>query len=568
MADPPKFTIRRITPEEKPPSEPTLPLQNQEQTPAPPSPKTPIPQPSLGTSTGGHFRTVNSVLAFIGSVFGTRLSETAVVRRTPQGTWWAEVAVAHERIAPLIWTAGGRPFVCHNQQWVALSLLGDLLPDNANTEQLDVSSWAIVDLAELLASASLPPSRYRGATVLDVITPGSLGRWILRRAIALGLDVTLTSALQQPLNNQQQQPSDVLLVQLRVIGNRTILQQPLNNQQQPSGVLLIQLRATGNRIIPAALVHRLTSLPYTTVAASSTDPDRGRILVDVRQRLTLAPSLIEPMIPQSEIWVLGTADVGNWRLTTIGNQVDGSLLLDAPQLPQAKSPSLAKAKIPAPISVQLVPRSGTGRQVDAVLLDDTELSWLRNLLMGRPVGEMSFLLPGAGYHLLTAPGGLPAQIPIGIPLVCIGPGALYVELGMDFYPPLPDAARQQRFQLNSQTAVVVARNQTYRFNTAQITAAWALWAGEAPTVQQGLSQQGKKLLNSISQQLQPQESKKGIESIFKPKQVKRVEGVGLLEQAQQAELQGDLAKAATMLEKAGYPGQAGRLYERIAIGRR
>ncbi|OUL34960.1 hypothetical protein BV372_12700 [Nostoc sp. T09] len=539
MADPPKFTIRRITPEEKPPSQPTPPVKNQTPTPAPPTPKTPTPQPSLDTSTGGRFRSVNSVLAFLGSVFGTRLSETAVVRRSPQGTWWVEVAVAHQPITPLIWTAGGRPFIRHNQQWVALSLSGDLPADNTNTEKVDVSSWAIVDLAELLASASLPPSRYRGANVLDVITPGSLGSWILRRATALGLEVTLTPALQQPLNNQQ---------------------------QQASGVLLIQLRATGNRTIPAALVHRLTSLPYTTVAAASTDTDRGRILVDVRQRLTLAPSVIEPMIPESEIWVLGTADVGNWRLTITGNQIDGSLLLDAPQLPQAQSPSLPKAQPPAPIPVQLVPRPGTGRQVDAILLDDIELSWLRNLLMGRPVGEMAFLLPGLGYHLLTAPGGLPAQIPLGIPLVCIGPGALYIELGMDFYPPLPDAARQQRFQLNSQTAVVVARNQSYRFNTAQITPAWVLWVGEAPKVQQGLSPQAKKLLNSISQQLQPQETKKGIASIFKPKQKKRVEGVGILEQAQQAELQGDLVKAAALLEKAGYPGQAGRLYERIAMG--
>lgn len=538
MEDPPKFTIRRIPPKEKPPSEPAPLAKQQEQTPPPPLP-TPIPQPLLDASTGGLFRSINSVLAFIGSVFGTRLSETAAVRRTPDGTWWVEVAIVHERIAPLIWTAGGRPFVRQNQQWIALSLSGDLPPGNANAEKLDVNSWAIVDLAELLASASLPPSRYHGATILDVITPGSLGRWILRRATALGLDVTLTSALQQPLNNQE---------------------------QEASGVLLMQLRAKQKRTIPAALVHRLTSLPYTTVATSSTDPDKGRILVDVRQRLSLAPSLIEPMIPEDEIWVLGTADVGNWRLITTGNQVDGSLLLDAPQLPQAQSPSFAKAELPAPIPVQLVPRPGTARQVDAVLLDDTELSWLRNLLMGRPVGEMAFLLPGAGYHLLTAPGGLPAQIPLGIPLVCISPSALYVELGMDFYPPLPDAARQQRFQLDSQTAVVIARNQTYRFNTAQIIPIWALWIGEAPKVQQGLSPQGKKLLNTLSPKLQPQESKKGILSIFKPKQAKRAEGVGLLEQAQQAELQGDLVKAAALLEKAGYSGQAGRLYERIAMG--
>ncbi|MBO3459583.1 hypothetical protein G7B40_033195 [Aetokthonos hydrillicola Thurmond2011] len=540
MSDKPKFTIRRVTPEEKPPSEPSPPPQKQQQTP-PPSSTTP-------TSTGGVFPSANSVLAFLGSFFGTTLSETAVVRRTPQRTWWVEVAIPSNRIAPLIWAAGGRPFACQNQQWIALSLSGDIPPDASNSEKLDVSSWAIVDLAQLFAEASLPPSRYRGATVLDIITPGSLGRWILRRATALGLEVTITPALQYPLNNQQHKGSGVLLLQMRL----------------PEGQR--QRRSPKNRPISPALVHRLTSLPYTTVAASSSDTDRPRILVDVRQRLSLAPSLIEPMIPESEIWVLGTPDVGNWRVITTGDQVDGSLLLDAPELPQAISPILNKPQLPAPIPVQLVPRPGTGRQVDAVLIDDTELPWLRKLLMGRPIGEMAFLLPGAGYHLLTAPGGLPAQIPLGIPLVCTGSGAFYLELGMDFYPPLPDAACQERFQLNSQTAVVVARNQTYRFNTAQMIPAWALWVGEAPKVQEDLSPQGKKLLNSIPQQLQQQESKKGILNIFKPKQTKRVEGVGLLEQAQQAELKGDLVHAATLLEQAGYPAQAGRLYERMAIG--
>lgn len=514
MADTPKFTIRRITPEEPA----TSPVKKPE----------PTPPPSL---TGGFFPSVNSVLAFLSSVFGARLAETVVVRRPPQGTWWAEVAVIQERIAPIIWTVGGHPFVHHHQEWVALS------PKNANTEKLPVDSWAIVDLAELLAAATLPPSRYQGATILHVITPGALGRWVLRRAAALGLDVTLTPALQQPLN------------------------QP---QQEASGVLLIQLRAIGTRTIPPALVHRLTSLPYTTVATSSTDPDKTRILVDVRQRLSLAPSLIEPMIPETEIWLLGTADVGNWRLTTTLNQVDGSLLLDTPQLPQAPSPALPPTQLPAPIPVQLVPRPGTGRQVDAILLDDTELSWLRHLLMGRPGCEMAFLLLGAGYHLLTAPGGLPAQVPLGIPLVCIGPGVLYIELGMDFYPPLPHAARQQRFQLNSQTAVVIARNQTYRFSTAQITPAWVLWVGEAPPVQQGLSPQGRKLLDSIS----PQLPKKGILNIFRSQPIKGIEGLGILEQAQQAELKGDLVQAATLLEQAGHPAQAGRLYERIATGRK
>ena len=542
MADSPKFTIRRLDRDEEPPAKTTSSPKIEQQTPKKPSSKKkqpkPAPQPQTASMTGGLFRSANSVIAFLGSVFGTRLSETAAVRRTPEGSWWAEIAVNHERITPLIWTAGGRPFSLHNQHWVALSLSGELPPQGKDTEKLDVNSWSIVELAELLAAASLPPNRYRGATVLEVVTSGSLGRWILRRATALGLQVTLTPALQQPLHNQFQEASGVLLMRLQ----------------------------SDSRPIPTALVHRLTSLPYTIVAAPSVDTDRERILIDVRQRLSLASSLIEPMIPQDEIWVLGTADVGNWRLQVTGNQVDGSLLLDAPELPQAQSPQLPAAKTPKPIPVKLVPRPSPGRQVDAVLVDDTELSWLRTLLMGRPIGEMAFILPGAGYHLLTAPGGLPTQIPLGVPLVCIGPGAIYLELGMDFYPPLPDAARQQRFSLNDHTAVAVAHQQTYRFDTVQIIPAWTLWVGEVPTVKKGLSAQGKKLLKNISQHLQQQESKKGIGNIFKRKQVKRVEEVGLLEQAQQAELKGDLVKAAALLEKAGYAGQAGRLYERIAMG--
>lgn len=544
MADPPKFTIRRLNPDEEPPKKTTVPPKKEPQPKKPSSKqKQPQPTPQLQTAsmTGGLFPSANSVLAFLGSVFGTRLSETAAVRRTPEGTWWAEIAINRDRITTLIWTAGGRPYARHNRYWVPLSLSGELPPKGAAREKLDVNSWSIVKLSELLAAASLPPNRYQGATVLEVIAPGSLGRWILRRATALGLEVTLTPALRQPLHNKS---------------------------QKGSGVLLMRLESNGQHPIPAALVHRLTSLPYTIVAAPSVDTDRQRILVDVRQRLSLASSLIEPMIPQDEIWVLGTADVGNWQLQVTGNQVDGSLLLDAPELPQAQSPQLSAAQPPKSIPVQLVKRPSPGKQVDAVLLDDKELSWLRTLLMGRPIGEMAFILPGAGYHLLTAPGGLPSQIPLGVPLVCIGPGAIYLELGMDFYPPLPDAARHQRFHLNDHSAVAVAHQQTYRFDTAQIIPAWTLWVGEVPTVKQGLSATGKKLLKSISQDLRQQEGKKGIGSIFKGKAVKRVEGVGLLEQAQQAELKGDLVKAAALLEKGGYTGQAGRLYERIAMGER
>jgi hypothetical protein len=544
MSETSKFTIRRLTPEtpagetqDKPDSSTPKPPQKLQKSP----PKTPTkkkePSPALETESGGHFASANSALAFLGSVFGARLSDTAAVRRTSQGTWWVEIALSYQRIAPLIWTAGGRPFAYHNQQWVALSQTGDLPGEHQAKETLEVNTGSIVELAELLAEASLPPSRYREATVLDIVTPGKLGRWILRRATALGLEVTITPALQQPLNQ---------------------------NNSETSGVLLMRLQSKKGRSIPGALVYRLSNLPYTTVAVPSAETERQSLLVDVRHRLPLAASLIEPMIPEGEIWLLGTREVNNWRLRLTGNQVDGALLLDAPQLPKIEIPSLSSGQIPKPIAVQLVSRPQASQQADAVLLDDTELSWVRSLLMGRPIGEMTFLLLGTQYHLLTAPGGLPTQIPLGIPLVWVGPNALYLELGMDFYPPLPKSARQQRFNLNSQTAVVVARHHTYLFDTAHITPAWTLWVGEVPPVEKGLSGQGKQLLNQISQQLRQVESKPGLRILRQPKQVKESEEVGLLEQAQKAELTGDLVKAAALLEKGGYSAQAGRLYERIA----
>jgi len=527
MSEPRKFTIRKVNSPDKsspPPSQPT-----------PAKPKK-TPQPAANAATGGYFRSANGVLGFLGSVFGTQLSNTAIVRHNQKGNWWVEVEGSHQQITPLIWTAGGKPFLAQNQQWMALSASGNI---STPTQATDFSTWQMVDLAELLASVRLPASSYQGAQVINVVTPGSLGRWILRQAITLDLNVTITPAHQQPLHSKT---------------------------QEPSGVLLIRLQTPAPRTIPAAFVSRLTRLPYTSVTAPLFDSDAEKLFVDVRQRLPLTPSLVEPMIPENEVWVLGTADVGNWRLHTTGQAIDGSLLLDAPPLPTVEPSSVANAKLPNPIAVQLVPRPRASQRVDAVLLDDTELGWVGSWLRRRPVGDIAFLLPGAGYHLVTAPGGLPTQLPLGIPLVWIGPGSLYLELGMDFYPGLPNIARQQRFNLTPEAVVVVARQQTYRFTTAQILPAWTLWVGEIPQVKTGLSKPGKMLLNRISQQLQPTKSRKGLGRIVpvKSEPSKPIQEVDILAQAQDAELRGDLETAAALLEKGGYSAQAGQLYERMA----
>jgi hypothetical protein len=487
-------------------------------------------------ATAGRFRSANSTLAFLGSALGMGLADEAIVRQTPEGHWWAEIAVPAERIASLIWTSGGVPFGRMDQVWAALSPTGKL-PDIDDREKLAVDDWPVVELVHLLAETRLSPRRYRGAVALNVIAPGQLGRWVLRRATALGLNVTIVPSLCQPLAVQ-------------------------DGPEQ--SVSLLRLQSDSARSISAAFVHSITNLPYVIVAETS-GSEFERILVDVRHRLPISPAIIGGMVPEGESWVLGPPDVGHWRLRRAGQEVDGASLLETDLIGIAAPLELPPATQTKPIPVRLIARPQTGRRVDAVLLDDTELNWLRLLLSTFPSAEMSFLLPGPGVHLLTAPGGLPTSVPFGVPLIRTGPGALYIELGRDFYPPLPDSARQERFQLDENTAVVVLTHSAFRFDASLMTPSWTLWVGEAPPVQQGLSGTGKRLLGQISAAIRESEVQRHVVPMRERRlEVSRTERTRLLERAQRAEIAGRIVEAAELLERAGYPGPAGRLYEKAA----
>lgn len=555
---PKKFTIRRLDRDNPPPTSPPTPQQPvaDDPPPSPPSsskpqrrPKpSPAPQPAPSTPqtlskppsrtrTGAQFRRANGVLAFLGSVFSADLIDGAVVRRSPQRLWWVEMDVSGERICSLIWTAGGRPFAPTGSQWVALSVSGELPTANETPTTLNITDWEIVELAALLAETRLLEGRYRGAPLLDVVVPGMLGRSVLRRAMALGLTVQILPVQQQPLGQPDADPTNALRLRL---------------QSQPE------------KPIPAALVHSLGNLPCTIVA-EPLGLDGSDLLVDVRHRLALPPILVQRMIPTGETWVLGPPDVGHWRLQQDGTEIDGALLLEAPDVEMAPVPAQQSNNRIAPIPVELVSRPGLRQPVDAVLVDDQELDWLRTWLMGRPVGETAFLLPGQGCHFLTAPGGLIGAIPFGKPLTWVGPGALYLELGTEFYPPLPDGARQARFELEQNTVVTVLPERAYRFDVVQMTPVWTLWVGEAPEIRGGLSPQGKQLLSQISKAIRQTEAKPmRLPRQVEMKPVSKSERMDLLERAQRLELAGNLVQAAELLEKAGYPGPAGRLYERAA----
>jgi hypothetical protein len=551
----PKFTIRRLPPREPvagqatPAPSPPQPRPRPRPTRRDPPPQPPTPEvgqddDQLLTSllesrdrsaTGGLFRTASSVLAFLGSALGTAVSDEAAVRRAPNGDWWGEVDASFDTIASLIWTTGGQPFARNGNRWVAATSSGERSVSGEGYEVSAVAKWPVVELASLLAETNLLPGRYRGTHALDVVVPGSLGRWILRRSTALGLRVGLVPALRRPLSGAGGE----------------------------AGILLLRLRAEHDHPIPAAFVHSLTQLPYLIVG-EPIEADGRSVLVDIRHRLPLAPTIVQNMVPVGETWVLGPPDAGYWRLRSAGAEIDGSALMQAPSLHIIDAPADATLKLPEAIPVQLVTRPGSGSRVDAVLLDAAELHWLRLFLMGRPTGEVSFLLPGQDVYLLAAPGGLPAALPFGVPLARVGPGGLYLELGIDFYPPLPDGARQARFALTDESAVAVTRKGAYRFDTAQMLPAWALWVGAAPAVQGDLSKNAEQLLMTISALIRQAEAKQIAppQPAYQP--IDRKERARLLEQAQRAELAGNLLRAAELLERAGYPGPAGRLYERAA----
>jgi hypothetical protein len=382
------------------------------------------------------------LLSFLGAVAGSGLTREADCRRGPDGSWWAAVALARDPAAEHVWAAGGRPFVRDGDRWTALLASGGTAPHGEPGANLDVRDWAEARLDAILAEIPLAAARPMPRAELDVMTPGPLGRWVLRRALALGVSVGLVAARRRPLHGPGPE----------------------------GGVLLLHLRAR-SETIPQALVHAIADLP-DTIVGQPTGPEGRRLLVDVRCRALLPTALLGGLIAEDEVWILGAPDVGHWRLRPEGSEIDGSLLAEPPATPITPAPSSAGAKLPAPIPVSLVrSRSGNSR-VDAVLLDDKELEWVRPFLAGRPSGEVAFLLPGPDVYLLTAPGGLPESLPFGIPLVHAGPRGLYLELGLDFFPALPESAREHAFGLDDRSAVAVVEGGAYRFDAEQTVPAW------------------------------------------------------------------------------------------------
>jgi len=289
----------------------------------------------------------------------------------------------------------------------------------------------------------------------------------------------------------------------------------------------------------------------------------------------LSYSLVGGLIPEGEIWALGGPDVGHWRLTRQGEEVDAANFLVPPELPQL--PQLEGRRGASRVHLEtiprqptrLVPRRGSAARVDAVLLDPTELGWLMRFLRGRPWAERAFVIAGSGHSLLTAPSGLAMALPFGRPLRRLGPGGFFLEAQLELDPPLPEAARRRLFELDQGSIVALTEEGAFRFDVDRLVPAWTLWIGEGPEIQKPFDSGMLEHLGAISDRVarvadQEASTIRDVATLRLPSS--RPSRAELLEQAQYAELQGDLLRAAELLEEAGETGAAGRLYERAAEG--
>jgi hypothetical protein len=567
IGEPPRRAFR---PEPEPEPEP-------EPDPAPGPAADSHPQPAAQIA-GAQFPTPGRALAFVAALAGSGLADRVLCRRAPEGGWWVESTHQAAAMSHLVWTAGGRPYARPADAqpgvgpWQALDLDG--CPCG---HTLDADAWPQVGLAQILAGTGLRPGLPVGARTLYLAVPPSLGRWALKRALALDLAVGIRSARARPLD-------------------------ACADSGAPESPLLILCLRGGHREVPRSLARAFAALP-SAVLAQSVGADQGRLLVDIAYRLPLGDTLLCGLIPEGDTWLLAGPETGHRALTMIGDELDAASLLEAPVLTAGADPDAEPGAgpgadrgadrgadqgptgdpipdLPAPMPVRLVPVAGRNEPVDALLLDDTELDWTRTLLMGRPLGERAFLVPGPGRHLLlvgpsgAAGGGSAADLPFGTPLTAAAPGGLLLECGLIFRPALPDGARRKALGLDPERVLVLAAAGAWRFDLGHLIPAWALWVGEPPPVQEGLAGRGPALLAALEREQRQREAaresaaRRLLEALrgrlgghlpgreLDPETV-RAESI-------RAQSAGDLVRAAELRATVGDLGDAGRLYEQAA----
>lgn len=538
--------------------------------------------------TGAMFGSEAAALAFWAALAGAGLARDVRARRGPDGRCWVEVHALPERAAALAVVAGGLPFAGRGRVWHAAGASGAsgarAIPDPArdagppdgrvlitaaHREELLDAAWPIMGVRHLLGASALRPAPLRAQPEVVAFVPAALARWVLDRSLARDIDTRLAPASWRPLHADA----------------------------PGRGGVWMHMRGAGEPI-PASWLRSLVDLPHVIVARAPYEAD-ARLCVDVRYRSPvpeplLARLLSSPDSPDMDvmevsdggddgapgIWLLAGPDIGPGRVALLGDWVPGGALVVTPAVPVTPAPAPGEARLPAPVPVKIVRASGhAGLGLpDAVLVDEQELDWLRTFLMARPLGERVYVVPGAQRTLVLVAGETAAGLPLGVPLHRVGPGALYLEYGLTFAPPLPEAARAATFGVAEDEAVAITREGAWRFRASALVPAWTMWAGAGPRMRAADGEHTgnlRKLAAAFARESARARRAADPRAVSRFKllsdsqpvagaPVSAPERARLRDEAAADLLHGELASAAGKLERAGEPAAAARLYERAA----
>jgi hypothetical protein len=359
--------------------------------------------------------------------------DRAPVRRAKDGAVWVEVPGDHPAEEQLAWALGAVVYHPSGAEVVA--------PSGGHTAWSTVRSWPEVSPVELATAIGRTAAATEQTEVL-VVTTGPLASWIINRFKASGLELAVATA------------------RLRSLFRRPAEEWP---------AVLIGVSGRG-RAVPRSALEALGGLPHTVVCRHGD----GRLLVDQHLRLPMPDADLATAVPADQQWLL-TSELGAWRVTSRGPKFPP---------PTATAPGLEPPAVPVTASFPPDLRVDVSFVLDdrpltanALLLTDDELTLLRVYLADHPAGERGFLILGPGVHLYAEPALTVADIPFGIALHRVGPGALFQQVGYRLKPALSGPARAELFGMDDETVVILGADRAYRLALTRAVPVWSLWLG-------------------------------------------------------------------------------------------
>jgi hypothetical protein len=510
----------------------------------------------------GRFEDPGAALAYLGQVAESVPSgarEPLVAR--DDGTWWVAADLPLRQARELVELCGGRPLVHDGVRWLTDRGWGE--PPRPATPGAapvpDPLPVATVDLVRAAGLTRLPTGREQQVAVL---VPAARAVQLLHRALDLGLTTTVRAVAVEPLFGPA--------------GGGT------GEADGPRGTLVelrLRVRDQGpDPHLPTALLAALDRDPNLLACR----PVDDRLLVQHGRRSPLADRQLSGLVDEP-VWVLADPPHGCWRLTPLGEATDASSLVrlaDSVSLepgdPTWPDDGTGEPLRPEPMSV--VPAATPEAAVDALLLTDDDLRYLPALLEGHPIADLAELVVGRDRHLLIAAGGVLERIPIGEYLYAVGPGPVYLPHGWRTRPRLPGTAWRELLDVGAQVALVLLAERSLAFDVSARRPVWELWAGDLPPLTVELPPGASSVLQEIDaaqvpaqRPAQPRPERAPQRATGLRGMIERLQSVRPTrrartwqEEAAEAELQGDLFRAADLFDRHGQPRRAAHLFERAA----